>query len=41
MIPLEQKLLELNMATMSRQLEMTLSEAAADKSHAVAATPNG
>jgi DNA replication protein DnaC len=29
MIPLEQKLLELNLATMSRQLETTLSEAAA------------
>ena len=37
MIPLEQKLLELNMATMSRQLETTLSEAAA-KNLTVAAT---
>src|ERR1035437_708646 len=37
MIPLEQKLLELNLATMSRQLETTLSEAAA-KNLTVAAT---
>src|SRR5712692_11587205 len=37
MIPLEQKLLELNLATMSRQLEMTLSEAAA-KNLTVAST---
>ena len=37
MIPLEQKLLELNLATMSRQLETTLSDAAA-KNLTVAAT---